>query len=115
MKKILNNKYRFSLLLYIIGISTYIGIFLFKYDNNILLYTSIFLVFIIINRLGFYTYANKKLIKNYLYFTEFCFLLYVIFVFIFGPEYFLRYKILVIPCLVLMHVQLFILPEHKAN
>ncbi|SFN65055.1 hypothetical protein SAMN04487989_102236 [Bizionia echini] len=105
----------FIYLLYIIGIGIYIGAFLLDYQNNINLYTGMFFIFVIFNRLAFHSFANKKRLKYYLYLTELCFLVYLLFLYIYDFEYFIRYKILAIPAIILVHVQLFFYQKMKQN
>ncbi len=94
-------------LLYIIGTGIYIGKYLFGYENSIILHTSTFFIFVILIWLAFHLLKIKNGIRHYLYVTEVCFLFFLICIYIYDADYFVRYQILVIPSIILAHVQLF--------
>lgn len=107
----------FLFLLYFFGTGMYIGKYLYGYEKSIVLHTSMFFIFVILNRLAFHFLKIKKGICKYLYVTEVCFLLYLLCVYIYGSDYFIQYQILVIPSLILAHVQLFFTKriQNKSN
>ena len=96
-------KYIILIVLYLLIASYVSTMYCLNLDNNIVIYSVFFLLLIVLNRL-IYMFDKKnvsKLRKYILYISEALFFLYLLLIFFYGAEYLVRYKILIIPSILL--------------
>jgi len=91
--------------LYLFASAYLIIMYLTNTDMNILVYSLLFLIVILINRVSLQFLNKKSLFINYLYATEIFFLLYLVLILFYKEEYFIRYKLLIIPSIILSAFQ----------
>ncbi len=99
--------------MYLIGVLSTLIIYLFDYVDSIFFHSFLFLIVLIINRLANQFHIFKEKIIKYLYFSELCFVIYLIFVVINGSNHFLQYKLLIVPSVLLSIFQIFGLKRIK--
>lgn len=68
--------------------------------NDLILWTSLFTVTLIINRISL-DFSKIKETAKFLYFSEVCFVAYIILLFVLKNNHFTLYKLLIIPSVVL--------------
>jgi hypothetical protein len=80
-------------------------IYIFNIENNIIFHSVLFLLVIFINRqsMEFYEQKNKF---NILFFSILLFIIYVVLILLLGNNYFLQYKLLIIPPIFLSFYQM---------
>ena len=66
-----------------------------------------FLLLILMNRILYGFATNKKVLKIFLLFSESCFLLYIIFLFVYKEKHFIAYRSLELPATIYFISQLF--------
>ena len=106
-----------ALLMIFMYVIATIGILRITVDNHadsILFHSIVFMIVLIINRLSNGFLMNHEKMKKYMYVSETCFVLYILFVFISGSENFLLYKLFIIPSILLSIYQSFRMKRIKS-
>lgn len=100
---------------YLLGLILILSVYGLELNDNLALWTCLFLTFIYINRitLSFNITKKRNKIEKIIYITEACFVVYVIFLFVYGDRYFTLYRLLAIPSLMLGIYQSFMLEKVK--
>lgn len=111
----INKKSITLLYTYATCIITIIGMYLLDYTNNLFLNTILFLLIIILNRILSEKSRVKNKIVTYVYASEFCFLIFIALIFLCKENYFLQYKILMTPALILSMVQSFFIKRETSK
>ena len=104
----LSDKFKFFLILALCGIGTIwiLAMYIGNNDNNIIFYSVLFLLVIIINRVK-NLLCDQSISSIYLYLSEFCFVTYVILNIINTEHFFGVSKLLLIPSMVIAVIQMF--------
>src|SRR5690554_1800918 len=99
------------MLLYLLGIISFLSIAYLKLYNDLTSYTCLFVIFILINKISLNFIKKRSKLEKIIYITEACFVVYLIFLFAYGNTYFIQYKLLIIPSFVLGAYQSFMLEK----
>lgn len=91
------------ILMFLYILASVCAILMYTLDNDYLMLTSsvMFILTILINRLSYPVNPYREIIVKILYLTELCFISYIALLFIYGNEYFMQYKLLLLPSLIL--------------
>src|SRR5690554_3831691 len=98
---------------YILAMTLIILIYWLDLNYDLVLYTCLFMTFIYINRISLNFIKKRSKVEKIIYITEACFVIYVIFLFVYGDRYFTLYRLLAIPSLMLGIYQSFMLEKVK--
>lgn len=101
------------MLFYLLGIILILSVYGLELNNNLALWTCLFMTFIYINRISLNFIKKRSKLEKIIYITEACFVVYVIFLFVYGDCYFTLYRLLAIPSLMLGAYQSFMLEKVK--
>src|SRR5690554_8230539 len=107
----MKNRAIILMLFYLLGIILILSVYGLELNNNLALWTCLFMTFIYINRISLNFIKKRSKVEKIIYITEACFVVYVIFLFVYGNTYFIQYKLLIIPSLVLGAYQSFMLEK----
>ncbi|OYQ49216.1 hypothetical protein CHU92_00425 [Flavobacterium cyanobacteriorum] len=107
MINLLNNKTKviILLILYLLGALGISLIYIFDFENNIIVYSIFFAIVVVINKLSSEIIENKN--KHFILFSLIPFLTYLLFLIIYKQDYFVRYKLLILFPLLLSLYQMF--------
>src|SRR5690554_8235925 len=83
------------MLLYLLGIISFLSIAYLELYNDLTSYTCLFVIFILINRVSLSFIKKRSKLEKIIYITEACFVVYLIFLFVYGNTYFIQYKLLI--------------------
>lgn len=93
--------------MYVMCLVTLLGIYLCDYVNSIFLHLILFLLLVLLNRvLNEYQKIKDKMIK-FIYASELSLLLFILFILFCKENYFIQYKLFILPSLVLSIIQTF--------
>lgn len=98
---------------YLLGLILILSVYGLELNNNLALWTCLFMTFIYINRISLNFIKKRSKVEKIIYITEACFVVYVIFLFVYGDRYFTLYRLLAIPSLMLGTYQSFMLEKVK--
>lgn len=68
--------------------------------NNLIMWTCLFTIAVLINRISL-DFSKMRETEKIIYLTEACFVIYIIFLLVWGNTYFTLYKLLIIPSVIL--------------
>lgn len=91
---------------YLIGLVLLLILSFMDLYNNPLLWTCLFTVAVLINRISL-NFSKIKETKKFIYLTEACFIVYTILLFVWGNTNFTLYKLLIIPSVILSSYYVF--------
>jgi len=80
--------------LYLLGSVSIALMYIFGIENNIIYHSIFFLIIILINQHSMRFYQHKNKINQFLFFSIFPFVVYLLLVALLGNKYFLQYKLL---------------------
>lgn len=102
--------------LYLLGAGAIVVMYLYDFADHSAFNIGLFLLVIGINRLAYSFQRHKGKVRNFLYFTEACFILFLILILLLGEQYFTQYKLLWVPAIILSIIQVFGLKRmHSAS
>lgn len=87
--------------LYLFTTGFLISLYWFNYSENIWLFSIFFFLVLILNRLSLKYVITNNFIKKIIFSTELLFIVYIICILILNNNYFLKYKLLIIPSILL--------------
>lgn len=100
---------------YVVSLTILLGIYLLDFSKNLFLHLILFLSIILLNRILNEFQKTKNRFIKFIYTTEMCFIVFLLMFFILKENYFIQYKLLVLPPLILSIIQTFSLKKMKKN
>jgi hypothetical protein len=100
---------------YVISLTILLGIYLLDFSKNLFLHLILFLSIILLNRILNEFQKTKNRYIKFIHTTEICFIVFLLMFFILKENYFIQYKLLVLPPLILSIIQTFSLKKMKKN
>jgi hypothetical protein len=92
---------------YIVSLTILLGIYLLDFSKNLFLHLILFISIILLNRiLNIFQKIKNRLIK-FIYTTEICFIVFLLMLVFLKENYFIQYKLLILPSLILSIIQTF--------
>lgn len=82
--------------------------------NDLILWTSLFIITLIINRISL-DFSKIKISERTIFLTEACFCIYLILILVWGNTHFTLYKLLIVPSVILSIYHVFRLKRIKKN
>ena len=98
---------------YIMTTGVLLGMYWLEKDNDLFLNSILFFSVVILNRVLDMFQKRKGRFIKILYVAEMCFVLFLMCLSVFQKQYFVYYKLLILPSIILAIVQSFTLRKHK--
>jgi|GEM_PF-6198165 len=96
----MKNKALTLTILYFIGFILIVILSCMALYNNLIMWTCLFTIAVLINRISL-DFSKMRETEKIIYLTEACFVIYIIFLLVWGNTYFTLYKLLIIPSVIL--------------